>query len=99
VLRPPTPDFLIEYDANVARASRAVVVSVERLADPAEIAGRGVLLHGHEVDAIVVCPGGARPSALPGLHGPDLDRIAAYLATAGGQVRAARAALDALVAT
>ncbi len=79
VLAPRHRDFLFDYDANVARASERVVVGVERLAEREEIVAGAVLLFAHEVDAVVVCPGGSRPGALPGVHGPDLGAIADYL--------------------
>lgn len=82
VLAPAERDFLFDFDANVARAADRVIASVERLAPPEEVAAREVLLFSHEVDAVVVLPGGARPSALPGVHGPDLGALEAYLAAA-----------------
>ena len=72
---PADGDFLFDYDANIARASARVIVSVERIG-----ADKGPkLLYGHEVDAVVVAPGGARPSAVPGVYGPDLAAVRAYL--------------------
>lgn len=76
----PAPDaagFLFDYDANVARAASKVIVSVERLVD--SVAGRPMLLYGHEVDAVVVVEGGARPCAVPGEYGVDLTALRAYL--------------------
>ena len=75
-------DFLFDFDANIARAAVRVVASVERVAGAEEMRRRrrDVLLFGHEVDAVVVMPGGARPSALPGVHRADLQRLRAYLA-------------------
>ncbi len=98
VLGPADRDFLFDYDANLARASATVVVGVERLADDAELRERrrDVLLHAHEVDAIVLLPGGAAPSAMPGVHGVAVDRIGAYLTAA--RDGDPRAALDVLVA-
>ena len=72
---PADGDFLFDYDANVARASALVIVSVERIAP---VTGPK-LLYGHEVDALVVAPGGARPSAVPGAYGPDLAAVRAYI--------------------
>jgi glutaconate CoA-transferase subunit A len=72
---PADGDFLFDYDANVARASARVIVSVERIAP---VTGPK-LLYGHEVDALVVAPGGARPSAVPGVYGPDLAALRAYI--------------------
>lgn len=75
VRAPEHRDFLFDFDANVARASSRVIVSVERIVDEVDDA----LLFAHEVDAVVVAPGGALPSALPGAYGADLDRVARYL--------------------
>jgi glutaconate CoA-transferase subunit A len=73
---PPEPGFLFDYDANVARAASQVIVSVERVVD--SVSGP-MLLYAHEVDAVVECPGGARPCALPDEYGPDLAALRAYL--------------------
>jgi glutaconate CoA-transferase subunit A len=78
---PAQPDFLFDFDANLARASTRVIVSVERIAPSEELAGP-MLLFGHEVDAVVVAPGGARPAAVPGCYGPDLAGLGRYLADA-----------------
>ncbi len=89
VLGPAEPYFLHDYDATIARAARRVVVSAERVAASQE-ARRPVLLFAHEVDAIVIAPGGARPTALPGLEPPRFERLRAYLdETAGGDPAAA----------
>lgn len=97
VLGPAERAFLFDFDAVIARAADRVVVSVERVADSAEMERRRdqVLLFAHEVDAIVVAPGGARPTALPGVYRADPGRLTTYLQTA----RAAdpRAALDTLL--
>jgi glutaconate CoA-transferase subunit A len=77
----PRPDFLFDFDANLARASTRVIVSVERIVPSEELAGP-MLLFGHEVDAVVVLPGGARPAAVPGSYGPDLAGLGRYLADA-----------------
>jgi glutaconate CoA-transferase subunit A len=75
VAAPEHRDFLFDWDANIARASTRVIVSVERVVDEV----RDALLFAHEVDAIVEAPGGARPSALPGVYAADLERVGAYL--------------------
>jgi glutaconate CoA-transferase subunit A len=72
---PAHRDFLFDWDANIARASTRVVVSVERIVDEVEDA----LLFAHEVDAVVVAPRGAHPTALPGAYAADLQRVGAYL--------------------
>jgi glutaconate CoA-transferase subunit A len=97
VLGPAQPDFLWDFDANIARASHVVIVSVERVVDRVSAGGgRPVLLYGYEVDAVVEVPGGARPTAMPGTYGADLEAIRAYL-TAATEPGAARKALEALV--
>ena len=75
VAGPAHRDFLFDWDANIARASTRVIVSVERVVDEVQDA----LLFAHEVDAIVALEGGARPSALPGEYLADLARVGAYL--------------------
>ena len=75
VASPRHRDFLFDWDANIARASARVIVSVERVVDEIHDA----LLFAHEVDAIVECPRGAQPTALPGVYAADLDRVGAYL--------------------
>jgi glutaconate CoA-transferase, subunit A len=75
VAGPEHRDFLFDWDANIARASARVVVSVERIVD----AVHDALLFAHEVDAVVVAPGGAKPSALPGAYKADLEHVAAYV--------------------
>jgi glutaconate CoA-transferase subunit A len=75
VAGPAHRDFLFDWDANIARASTRVIVSVERIVDEVTDA----LLFAHEVDAIVEAPGGARPTALPGAYAADLERVGAYM--------------------
>ena len=75
VAGPEHRDFLFDWDANIARASSRVIVSVERIVDEIEDA----LLFAYEVDAVVALEGGARPSALPGAYPADLARVGAYL--------------------
>lgn len=81
VAGPERPDFLFDLDANLARAATTVVVSVERVVPPEELrrSGRRPLLFGHEVDAVVELPGGARPTALPGCYRADRAAVRAYL--------------------
>lgn len=99
VLGPAHADFLFDMDANLARASDRVVVTVERLAERDELvaANRRTLLFGFEVDAVVVLPGGARPTAVPGSYGPDLAGLERYLALAGRQPERAVDAMRELV--
>lgn len=74
---PEAAGFLFDYDANVARASTQVIVSVERIVD--SVAGRPMLLYSHEVDVVLELPGGARPCSLAGEYGPDLAALRTYL--------------------
>ena len=82
VLRSSAPDFLDDADANLCRAARTVIVTVERIVDHAEVVARNheTVLHAFEVDAIVALPGGARPSAVPGVYPADRAAIERYLA-------------------
>ena len=77
VAGPSSPDFLWDFDAAIARAAGRVVVTVEEIVD--SVAGRAMLF-AHEVDAVVLAPGGAAPSAMPGRHPADLTRLRGYLA-------------------
>lgn len=81
VLGPVHADFLFDMDANLARASERVIVTVERLAERDEIvqANRRTILFGFEIDAIVPLPGGARPTAMPGCYPGDLSALGRYL--------------------
>jgi glutaconate CoA-transferase, subunit A len=98
VLGPEQADFLFDMDANLARASRRVIVTVEELVDAADTlaANRRTLLFGFEVDAVVVLPGGARPTALPGSYSAAINRVSRYLEAAGGSVPQVVAAMDEL---
>lgn len=99
VLGPAQADFLFDMDANLARASEHVVVTVERLAERGEIvqANRRTLLFGFEVDAVVVLPNGARPTALPGGYPSDVSALRRYLEVAGKDPSRSREAMDELV--
>jgi glutaconate CoA-transferase subunit A len=99
VLRWAAPDFLDDADANLCRAARTVIVSVERLVDHDEVVARNLetVLHGFEVDALVVLPGGARPTAAPGLYPTDRAAVERYLAAVAAEPGAAdRAAKELL---
>ena len=82
VAAPHHPDFLWDFDANIARAAERVVVTVERIVDRDEVAGN-VMLYAHEVDDVVLSPRGAAPTALPGAYLADLGRLRAYLGDPG----------------
>jgi glutaconate CoA-transferase, subunit A len=99
VLGPVQADFLFDMDANLARASRQVIVTVEELVDTADTlaANRRTLLFGFEVDAVVVLPDGARPTALPGSYSPDVKAVSRYLESAGHDLTQAAGAMDELV--
>lgn len=98
VLGPRGRDFLFDFDANIARAARRVVVTVERVVPHEEVvaARDRTLLFGFEVDMVVEVPGGAAPTALPGHYEPDLAALRQYLADVGGGVDPA-SAMHALV--
>jgi glutaconate CoA-transferase, subunit A len=99
VLGPVQADFLFDMDANVARASARTIVTVERLVERSEIeqANRRTLLFGFEVDALVVLPGGGRPTAMPGCYPSDVTALNRYLDVAGKDPSRAAAAMDQLV--
>lgn len=70
-------DFLSDFDLILARASKALIVTVERLVDTLE---GPAALFAHEVTAVVEVPGGARPTGVPGAYPADLAPIRRYLA-------------------
>ena len=82
VRAPSTRDFLFDADATLARASERVVVTAERIVPTDELRGGQGFLFSFEVDAVVEVPRGAWPTALPGVYGPDLEAVRAYLAAA-----------------
>ncbi|MBP2367787.1 CoA transferase subunit A [Pseudonocardia parietis] len=100
VLGPAEADFLHDADAVLARAADVVIVTVERILDDerAHAARHRALLFGHEVDAVVVAPGGARPTALPGEYPADLAGLRRYLADPGGGLDPLLAAASAAAA-
>jgi glutaconate CoA-transferase subunit A len=84
VAAPLERSFLWDYDANIARAARCVIVTAEEVADPSDFAARAsdVLLYAHEVDAVVSLPGGASPSGVGGHSPTDTEAVKRYLAHA-----------------
>jgi glutaconate CoA-transferase subunit A len=76
-------------DELMAKASRRVIVEVDRVVDPAVVRAdpRGTTVPGHLVDAVVETPYGAHPGAshLRYLH--DEAHLRAYLAAAWAAVR------------
>jgi len=99
VPRPEQADFLFDMDANLARASKTVIVTVERIVEPAETlaANRRTLLFGFEIDAVVLQPDGARPTALPGRYSSSVNALTHYLDTVGTDPERAAGAMDELV--
>ncbi len=85
ILGPEQADFLFDMDANLARAAKTVIVTVERIVESDETlaANRRTLLFGFEIDAVVLMPDGARPTALPGRYGPAVNALTQYLDIAG----------------
>lgn len=81
IAAPPDRTFLWDYDVNVSRAARRVIVTAEEVADPADFRARAgdVLLYGHEVDAVVPLPGGAFPCAVAGGSAVDIEAVRRYL--------------------
>jgi glutaconate CoA-transferase subunit A len=79
------PQHLWDVDVVAAHASRRVVVSVEEIVDEAVIFAEPHLtvLFGHQVDAVVLAPGGAWPSSCPPDHEGDHAAVAAYRASGG----------------
>jgi glutaconate CoA-transferase, subunit A len=73
-------------DERFAHASRAVVASVDRIVDTAEVAAAGVTVPGHCVTAVVEAPFGAHPAACYPGYAYDRSHLAEYVAaaTAGG---------------
>ena len=62
-------------------AAKTVIVQVERLADPAEVAEQspGTVLPGFLVDAVVVARGGCLPTSSHGAYGYDEPALREYL--------------------
>lgn len=79
------PEHLWDVDVLAARAARFVIVTVDEIVSPAEIAQRSELtrLFGFEVDLLVHLPGGAWPSACPPLTGEDHHAVQAYVRSGG----------------
>jgi glutaconate CoA-transferase subunit A len=94
VMAPSARDFLFDSDATLARAAETVIVTAERIVTTAEIRAAGALLFSLEVDAVVELPGGAWPTAVPGLYGADIDAVRTYLAAAESDAGAAAVALE-----
>lgn len=92
---PWPPDHLWDVDVLLARASRAVVVSVEEVVDRDTIAASAerTKLFGFEVTCVIEAPGGAWPSSLPPLYDEDAGWLADHATGVGSALlRAARPA-------
>jgi glutaconate CoA-transferase subunit A len=79
VLGPRSRDFLFDSDILLARASKRVIVTVERIVPTDELRGQRAMLFELEVDAVVEAPRGAWPTGLPGVYGVDTTAVRAYL--------------------
>jgi glutaconate CoA-transferase subunit A len=77
VAAPSQKDFLWDADAILARASKKVIVSVEKIVDTADISE--TMLFAHEVSSVVLAPNGASPSGLPGLYQVNHLSLLGYL--------------------
>lgn len=73
---PTERDFLWDADATLARASRRVVVSVEKIVPTEQL--RAPTLFAHEVTHVLEVPRGAAPSEVPGVYGADFTGLTAY---------------------
>lgn len=98
VMGPADGDFLFDLDANMARASDRVVVTVERIvsSDALRAARDRTILFGYEVDAVVEVPRGAAPTGLPGGYEPDLAALSRYVSRVGTDLASAGRAMDEL---
>jgi glutaconate CoA-transferase subunit A len=86
---PAAPDLVWDYDYLIGRVATTTIVCAEEIAPPRDPAR--VALVGHEVTHVVAAPGGAWPTGLHPLYGPDVDHvIGRYLpaAEAGGAAMA-----------
>lgn len=79
------PEHLWDVDVLAGRAAKSTIVTVEEIVSPAAIADTlgHTRLFAFDVDAIVVVPGGAWPTAAPPLHEADHDALATYAASGG----------------
>lgn len=78
VLPPPRRGILFDADRHLARAAHRVIVTVERLLPRKEVIAARPYLTAHQVDAIVVAPHGAYPTALPGAYDADHEALRTY---------------------
>jgi glutaconate CoA-transferase subunit A len=82
VQMPWPPEHLADVDVLMARAAKRVVVTVERIVPPEEIAATAerTVLFAFEVDAVVEVPGGAAPTGSAPDYGADLPEVRAFSA-------------------
>jgi len=84
-------------DERFAHASRTVLATVERLAEPGEVAAAGVVIPAHCVSAVVEAPFGAHPSSCYPDYAYDRPHLAGYVAAATEGGEALREYLDRFV--
>jgi glutaconate CoA-transferase subunit A len=74
-------------DERFAHASRAVVATVERVVETADVAAAGVTVPAHCVSAVVPAPFGAHPTSCYPAYAYDRPHLAEYVraAAAGGE--------------
>jgi glutaconate CoA-transferase subunit A len=74
---PWPPDHLADVDLLLARSARTVIVTVEELVDAEQIvsSARDTVLYPFEINAVVVAPAGAAPTAYPPLYPADGTEI------------------------
>lgn len=77
----------LRNDRLLAMASKKTIAVVEELVDPEEVLpGRnGVFVAHAHIDAVVVAPGGAHPTACSGKYGLDKPHLQAYMQAAKAQ--------------
>ncbi len=69
-------------DERFAAASRNVVATAERIAEPAEVAAAGITVPGHLVAAVSAAPYGAHPTSCYPDYAYDREHLARYVAAA-----------------
>jgi glutaconate CoA-transferase subunit A len=74
---PWPPDHLADVDLLLARSARTVIVTVEELVDVEQIvsSARDTVLYPFEINAVVLAPAGAAPTAYPPLYPADGHEI------------------------
>jgi len=79
------PEHLWDVDVLAVRSARVAIVTVEEIVASTVIAAEAHLtrLFGFEVDAVVLAPGGAWPTASPPVAEVDEAVVAAYQASGG----------------